>query len=63
MLHDVSMQFIIENYTWLDKKIRPVETINFAENGQNLAEISFLGQSYKYADILLKTCVICHLYA
>ncbi len=36
VLHDVSMQWIIENYTWMDKKVRPVEAINFAENGQNL---------------------------
>ncbi len=27
---------IIENYTWMDKNVRPVEAINLAENGQNL---------------------------
>ncbi len=36
VLHDVSMQWIIENYAWMDKKVRPVEAINLAENGQNL---------------------------
>ncbi len=36
VLHDVSMRWILENYTWMDKKIRPVEAINLAENGQNL---------------------------
>ncbi len=36
VLHDVSIQWIIENDTWMDKKVRPVEAINFAENGQNL---------------------------
>ncbi len=36
VLHDDSMQWIIENYTWMDKKVRPVEAINLAENGQNL---------------------------
>ncbi len=36
VLHNDSMQWIIENYTWMDKKVRPVEAINLAENGQNL---------------------------
>ncbi len=36
VLHDDSMQWIIENYTWMDKKVRPVKAINLAENGQNL---------------------------
>ncbi len=36
VLNDVSMQRIIENYTWMDKKVRPAEAINLAENGQNL---------------------------
>ncbi len=36
VLHDVSMRWIIENYTWMDNKVRPVETLNLAENGQNL---------------------------
>ncbi len=36
VLHVDSMQWIIENNTWMDKKIRPVEAINLAENGQNL---------------------------
>ncbi len=36
VLHDVSMQWFIENYTWMDKKVRHVEAINLAENGQNL---------------------------
>ncbi len=36
VVHDDSMQWIIENYTWMDKKVRPVEAINLAENGQNL---------------------------
>ncbi len=36
VLHDDSMQRIIENYTWKDKKVRPVEATNLAENGQNL---------------------------
>ncbi len=36
VLHDVSTQWITENYTWMDKNVRPVEAINLAENGQNL---------------------------
>ncbi len=36
VLHDVSIQWIIENTTWMDKKVRPVEAIKFVENGQNL---------------------------
>ncbi len=36
VLHAVSMQWIIENYEWMDKKVRPVKAINLAENGQNL---------------------------
>ncbi len=36
VLHVDSVQWIIENYTWMDKKVRPVEAINLAENGQNL---------------------------
>ncbi len=56
VLHDVSMQFIIENYAWVDKKNPPAEAINFAENGQNLAKVGFLGQSCYYTDNLLKSC-------
>ncbi len=36
VLHDDRMQWIIENYTCMDEKVRPVEAINLAENGQNL---------------------------
>ncbi len=36
VLYDASMQWIIENYTWMDEKVHLVEAINFAENGQNL---------------------------
>ncbi len=36
VLHVDSMQWIIENYTWMNKKVRPVKAINLAENGQNL---------------------------
>ncbi len=36
VLHGVSMRWIKENYTWMDKTIRPVEAINLAESGQNL---------------------------
>ncbi len=47
----------------MDKKVRPVEAINFAENGQNLVLLGFLGQSYTYTDMLPKSCFTCHLYA
>ncbi len=36
VLHDVSMQWIIENDTWMDEKVCPVEAVNLIESGQNL---------------------------
>ncbi len=34
VLHDVSMRWIIENYPWMDKKVRPVEAINLAKKNK-----------------------------